>query len=78
MLDRLNPFEDLAEEGEFDMMGDLYGEEGEMEMDDEEGEMEQEQPAIEELHKSENQEQEKLGTFDLKDDDKHSSDKSID
>ena len=35
LLDRMHPFEHLAEEGEIDM-DDLYGdEEGEMEMDDE-------------------------------------------
>jgi len=39
LLDRMNPFEAMAEEGELDMM-DMYGEEGEMDMyGDEEGEM---------------------------------------
>jgi len=73
MMNGMNPFEDLAEEGEMDMLEDLYGEEGEADLyGDEEGELEQDLEQDQEMNTQEN-----LGTFDLEDDGAESGENSV-
>lgn len=87
ILNRLSPFEDQAEEGEVDMLDDMYGEEGEFDMLEgygEEGEemMEQDQgdsdEKVVEVESEDGEQQERLGTFDVEEEDEHSEESGSD